>query len=411
MIDGTISEGIARHEWAAQDVLQYPTVGIDLNIHLPEQETQRVRQRTKDAILSNIPIGIYADSSQGDLMVRASAYNEILNIFCQQEDLPENSFSLVHIPPDEEERSDIFLLEQAVDEIHQNNPSDIADLRWIYGYTAYKLATSLDIPRTDAELFHVPKLYKTTKGSLSEYQGDQWLIDQGEACRADILRGQPDRKIAVIFQSGSLMEKRFVDKQLRQIASQRKKEGTDPLVIVLSDKHFLRQQVDRWNNHQLDPKLEQNFPYEYQPFQQELFQDLSPSNDIDMVKTPATIEELLPYLYAADTIDGTDSYWGNLSGSAQAVRQGRDVLTPDSVRLLYTVADPKAWGIPGVDHRMPQRMRQYLDQMDYAPMVHESFYYPQQDRLAITRFQRKFVADEKRGILPEDMQVFLNPHP
>jgi hypothetical protein len=323
-----------------------------MTLHIPEDEQQKFRQEITARIKSELPLDIMAHRAYGDTYLIYSAIHMVLTKLCEEEGIDPSTIQLRLCESGKscDSKPDFFNLTAASNKLHfkyhgydLNNPELP---RWFYAKDASLLAENLGIKLTDEDFKNPPRMHKMDYGPMSTFESEEQVIAMGDALRALLKERIGDREIVVLVQSGSFSEKRYSDDDLRRISKAIKEKNPNSYIIVVSDKQFLKKEAEQKKEAEFtDFSFASRFPVDSEDFLQELETDVK-NEEIELVLYPKTMQEAATFFYAGDSLIATDSFWAHCAAAANALRNG-GVLTEDSFRVLYTMADPRCWGIPG----------------------------------------------------------------
>lgn len=228
-----------------------------------------------------------------------------------------------------------------------------------FGHHSGLLADALGVSLEPDFLRHIPQPLKMPLTALSQYDQDR-VIAKGTEIRSQL---QDHSRIVCITQGGSRPEKKFGSKDVHEIGHAILDIDPHAQVIVLSD-HFRQNYGDR---------NEPPTNFDNVQTQKTSFGSLVQSSDPNILSS---------YLYAADTIVATDSFYAWLGTGSRVMRPDRQgVLQPNDAVVLYTVADPTVWAIPGATIVESPSIKMYrncgleihegLTDPEYYPIRHE----------------------------------------
>lgn len=324
------------------------------NMPIPKEDQTVFRRTIVDRLRNGQPFDVLQDTANGDAFLTLSATHFVLNKLCEQEGINPKQMKIRLFDPESKGGPDDFFNITAFrNKLHFSHwDYDLANPklpRSKYARECYLLAEDLGIPLTEEDYMQVPGLVQTDKGPLSTYEGDAKLINEGQKLISDLREKAHGGRIVVIGQAGSFAEKRYSDAQIIQIAGAIKRADKDAYIIVLSDKHFLKRELspDYKAPYRAFP-IQTRFPTEDPHFRQETDTELNNQN-VDEVIFPTSMKDALRYFYAADTNVMTDCFWAHTGAAANALKNNGQLLE-DSFFVLFTLADPKAWGITGAEN-------------------------------------------------------------
>ncbi len=197
--------------------------------------------------------------------------------------------------------------------------------RTFFGYHSGLLADALGLTLEPDFLQHIPQPLKMPQTALAQFDQNS-VIAQGTKIRSSF---QDHSRIVCITQGGSRPQKKFGSQDIREIGHAVLDMDPYAKVIVVSDQ--LR------HDYGTPPPFPTNF------------NDIhTQDTDFGSVVQSADPNILSSYLYAANTIVATDSFYAWLGTGSRVMRPDRQgILQPHDAVVLYTVADPAVWAIPG----------------------------------------------------------------
>lgn len=209
--------------------------------------------------------------------------------------------------------------------------------RTFFGYHSGLLADALGVTLEPDFLQHIPQPLKVTNTALWQFNREK-VKAKGEGIRASMLDYS---QIICIAQGGSRPQKKFGSQDVKTIGQAVHEIDPYAKVIVLSDQF-------RRNYHD---STEPQTNFQYEQTQETSFGTLVRSSDPNILSS---------YMYAADTIVATDSFYAWLGTGSRVMRPDRQgVLRPNDAVVLYTVADPSVWAIPGATIIESQSIAEY----------------------------------------------------
>lgn len=323
------------------------------DVVVPEDEQKVLRDKIIDRIQQGQPLHVFSNRANGDSMLIYAATHHVLSKVCEQQgiDPEEIDLRMCDSNKDYSKQSDFFNLTAEVNtRIFQQIGYDLNNPiypKWFYARHAQTIAKAIGVDLIEEDFQHVPQLHRIETGPMSTFRGQAELKKDGRELRGRLLAETGGKgEIVVILQSGSFSEKRYSDEDVSQISQAIKAKHPRSHVIVVSDKKFLSEEVGRGQEASYtDFPIVDRFPVETAGFKEELSTDLSVES-VDSVIYPKDMHELASYCYAADSIEATDSFWAHAGAGAISLRHG-GVLPENCMRVLYTMADPHAWAIPG----------------------------------------------------------------
>ncbi|GEM_PF-1716566 len=309
------------------------------------ERVAKFRQTISEKIRQEQPLYLTSTTKHGDALLTQSALMEVLHVLCQQEGLNPEHIHLVSNEPDEQninELSELILqvgmATKVLDRKTRDEGTFYQQRLWIFSVTlGVNVAPEVyDLP---------PRLWRSESGPLQHYDEEKVAEYAGR-----IRETLGNRKVVLLAQSGSSSEKRFSDQQLAQLAEAARKKNPDSFIMLISDKHFLRQHAIKVQ--QSPSATPVGFPLSTHPSKQEFYteeevsnfyteltQTVTPQegNQFDYVDEPSDINEILAYMRAADEGVFTDSFWMHLAAT-------QDIQT---FITLFTLFNPDQWAEPG----------------------------------------------------------------
>lgn len=197
--------------------------------------------------------------------------------------------------------------------------------RTFFGYHSGLLADALGVTLEPDFLQHIPQPLEMPLTALAHYNREE-VITTGAEIRS---RLQDHSRIVCITQGGSRPQKKFGKRDIQEIGNAIHDIDPRAKVIILSD--YFRSNHGNTNQPHTDFTDVQT--------QETSFGTLVRSSDPNILSS---------YMYAADTIVASDSFYAWLGTGSRVMRPDRQgILQPNDAVILYTVADPTVWAIPG----------------------------------------------------------------
>jgi len=281
-------------------------------------EAQQLRVDVIDALREKRPLSIFTQStSNGDNFIHNWSFSAGLRILCEQESIDPTNIDLVVIPyaintinPKWETAFELEKRANVVFDTRLTTPGGF------YKSKLNAVATALNIQlREDAELY-IPQPLKLERTPFQEFD-ESFVRSKGEKINKDA-----NAEIVTIVQAGSSDGKRLSDDQVISMVRSVKTVKPDTHVQIISDKAFRVDPDDR---------------------------DTSVFTGIaDTVIANKDINDICSHFYASDHIVATDSFWGWVSSGVMAMKKDGK-LQPGDVTILYTLAMPETWRVPGAE--------------------------------------------------------------
>lgn len=300
------------------------------------------RTEVLQAISLGLPILIPGNRALGDRLIhRYAAYTAIRKLLDEQDlsrpfSLAERDFASTKISNIEANPTASLYdpLSRCLHIIAEDQPSMHA-----YDQSLSVYASILGVDLEESDRLRIPK--PVVNGSPYQALNQPPFDLYNKKVSADLTkrfrRSGHDRKRIVVFRSGSMPEKRFADRQIRQICSTVKSTDQNAFVVVLDDSAL---SGSVWDDIAISNGWDPDF------FTEAL--STNPFPEADITEKPTDINEICAHFAAADQIIGTDSFWGWLSASNLARPENEGgILDPNKLLLLYTVARLTHYSIPG----------------------------------------------------------------
>lgn len=275
-----------------------------------------VRAEIIDRLDTNRPIHFWGATNHGDNMIRAWAHYTVLRRLCESEGINPENINL-RLIPEEDITDDIYdftFRRMKLDKLYtRDSPTNNIWLK-----TLEDIAQTVDMALLPEDQLLVPEPLRLAHTALESF--DRNLVIQ-EGYKIEQQAKRDGRKIVSIIHNGNMPEKRLSDDQIVVLAQAVKDVNPQIQVVIVSDKQFQPQ----------EQKDESVF-----------------TSVADAVLSTRDINSICAQLYASDHIITTDGFWAWLAAGSKALREDRKgVLNPTDMLVLYTIADPDYWGIPG----------------------------------------------------------------
>ncbi len=311
-----------------------------LAYHLQEKplsfEVAKNRARLEKQLRSGKPIYILQKNANGDDMINVWVHMQVLQRACREFGLPETQIDLhTRDTLEESDKSDFYI-----------SPLETSDRlispdKHPFQQRLYLMAACAFGIRIDPhDLDYAPQPIQMELGAFKNYDKPQVIADGERIRRTMEMQGQ--RNI-VITQFGGSMAKRFTDAQVEIIARFIRQHDATAHITVVTDKPFLTEEIERgW-------VTSRDFPVDHIEFLQQN-RNQSPSAYGDSVDNVVTgdINKMSAHLYASDLTVSSDGFGAWLSAGNRVLRPDRNgILMPQDQVILYTLADPDIYKIPG----------------------------------------------------------------
>lgn len=310
-----------------------------------KEKVAAFRQEVVQKLRSGEPLYLPMETRNGgDLLIRAACW-EVISLLCTEEGIDPSRIQITALENEgtnlHEKAMALFSIGAATGEADRQ----LGRSGTLYQKSLYQFAFSLGV-EVPPELWNqAPQIRPTDKGPLRNY--DEGAVEHyAQQLRQEI----GNKQVVVIGQAGSSADKRFNDPQLVRIAEVVRSKHPDAYIVVLSDKSFLRHQIERGSLEVAGitfagfPIAERVSPTEkyssdhVAQFRHEMESPLTPGdgNTIDRIAEPTDINELLAYMRVAEEGVFTDSYWMHLAAS-------QDI---SKLISLFTLFHKEEWAPP-----------------------------------------------------------------
>lgn len=303
-----------------------------------QQKKEQNRQSLIDAIKTGQDLQIGRRKANGDGFLEFAAATQFLELFSQKYNLQDFPHKLTTgIGPLPETARSFRLDHLSIPDASKD------DHEYLFSKSLRGLANTVGMELTPEDSDIVPKLQQMDYGPLQKYTPEQ-ALKAGNAFLKE--HGLQPNEAVVIAQSGSEGTKRFTDRQIKLIVEQVKMQQPDRKVVVVSDKKFLRKQVEDFNPGPLTGGTI-SFSINSEEFRQELSENLdiegAITHEVEDINTLCGI-----FGQVASGVISTDSYWNHLASAAISSRS-KDIrkLNKGDLITLFTNYVPEDWQPPG----------------------------------------------------------------
>lgn len=282
-------------------------------IDVRERAQLQLREGILDALSRNIPIQIHLPKGNGDKLWQAWACTLPVQKIAEENEVNPN-FRIVaysSTPPEEPGFKLSAQLERAQIALGMFTHAKSN----FYQDEVWRSLKSIGVDPSEQDLNNPPEPLPI-EDTLFQNFDKNLVSESGEDFRAK----SPGKTRYVVTQSGSEIGKRLSDVQVAEIVDLIRKNNSGSHISVVSDRFFLGEKA-------LDPE----------------------SVKADEVVSGNDINEYSSRMYASDFLIGTDSFYGWLGLGNMSMRLKKEGLSTEGKGvLLYTLADPDAWSVPGV---------------------------------------------------------------
>ncbi len=301
-----------------------------------------LRDRVVNSIQTKEPVYYSRPPRQGDSLINRWVYSYILRKLSQETDLDYSSLNLRSYPYGNGLRKDYADFGH-----YKYTDYNLLDItkKGIVAHQLQIVGSMVEVEVTEEDYGLVPQPDAADFDPWFGFDKTE-VINKGDILRENIRLGVS--RLVVIAQFGSQAEKRFSDKQAQELAQFVKENDPNSYVAVATDKTVLRKSLPKpWHRITRPPSF-YAFPYTTNEFKKQL-QGEDYGKAVDQVISDRDISTFCKWFYNADLLIATDSFGSWLGCGAKSLRRDRNGrLEPTDAVILYTIANPDIWKIPGV---------------------------------------------------------------